>query len=68
MIQTVARALREHCNIAFESFFLATHLGGGKFAYFTGPHPMSEEDVRKMFRKEAFRQFQHQTPSYTSGK
>jgi hypothetical protein len=61
--QTVARALREHCNIPFESFFLATHLGGGKFAYFTGPRPMAEEEIRKMFRREKFLQFQNRTQS-----
>lgn len=63
MTQTVARALREHCNIPFESFFLATHLGGGKFAYFSGPNPIAEEDIRTMFRREKFLQFQNRTPS-----
>ncbi|KAK4123395.1 hypothetical protein N657DRAFT_656640 [Parathielavia appendiculata] len=63
---TVARALREHCNIPFESFFLATHLGGGKFAYFTGPQPILEEDIRKIFRREKFLQFQSRTLSRES--
>jgi hypothetical protein len=52
--QTVARALREHCNIPFETFFLAAHLGGGKFAYFQGPRPLSEEEIRAVFKRERF--------------
>lgn len=56
--QTVARALREHCNIPFESFFLATHLGHGNFAYFSGPSPIAEENIRKMFMRDKYLKFQ----------
>jgi hypothetical protein len=64
--QTVAKALREHCNIPFESFFLATHLGNGKFAYFSGPRPVSEDDVRTIFKREKFLQFQNRPSSSSS--
>lgn len=67
MVQTVARALREHCHIPFESFFLATHLGGGKFAYFQGPRPLSEEEIRIVFRRERFLNFQNSTRSSMPG-
>ncbi|KAL2164205.1 hypothetical protein VTH06DRAFT_3421 [Thermothelomyces fergusii] len=55
---TVARALREYCNIPFESFFLAAGLGDGRFAYFSGPNPIPEEDILKVFRRDKFMQFQ----------
>ncbi|KAL2188425.1 hypothetical protein L209DRAFT_217342 [Thermothelomyces heterothallicus CBS 203.75] len=55
---TVARALREHCSIPFESFFLAAGLGDGRFAYFSGPNPLPEEDILKVFRRDKFMQFQ----------
>ncbi|AEO68857.1 uncharacterized protein THITE_130193 [Thermothielavioides terrestris NRRL 8126] len=57
--QTVARALREQCNIHFESFFLAIHQGKGNFLCFSGPHTISEEDIRQIFRREKFLQFQN---------
>ena len=63
MRQTVARALRESCNIPFESFFLATHLGNGKFAYFSGPRPISEDDIRAIFKRDKFLQFQNRPSS-----
>jgi hypothetical protein len=51
--------LRDHCHIPFESFFLAAHQGGGKFVYYAS-NSMSEEDIRKVFRRDKFLQFQHQ--------
>ncbi|KAH6850001.1 hypothetical protein B0I37DRAFT_102204 [Chaetomium sp. MPI-CAGE-AT-0009] len=57
---TVARALREHCHIPFESFFLATHLGNGHFAYFSGPSPIAEGNIPKMFQRDGFLKFQEQ--------
>ncbi len=63
MRQTVARALRESCNIPFESFFLATHLGNGKFAYFSGPRPISEDNIRIIFRRDKFLQIQNRPSS-----
>ncbi|KAL2127013.1 hypothetical protein VTI74DRAFT_11475 [Chaetomium olivicolor] len=56
---TVARALKEQCHIPFESFFLVTHMGNGNFAYFSGPRTISEEEIRLMFRREKFLQFQN---------
>ncbi|KAK3902533.1 hypothetical protein C8A05DRAFT_33763 [Staphylotrichum tortipilum] len=53
---TVAKALQDHCNIPFQSFFLATHLGDGKFAYFSGPRVDSEADIHAMFRRDKFLQ------------
>ena len=64
-MQTVARALREQCNIPFESFFLVAHLGKGHFAYFSGPNSIPENDLNKVFRREKFLQIQ-KSPS--SGK
>ncbi|KAL2261993.1 hypothetical protein VTK26DRAFT_2797 [Humicola hyalothermophila] len=55
----------EQCNIPFKSFFLATHLGNGNFAYFTGPNPIGENDIRQMFRREKFLKFQRRTPTST---
>ncbi|KAL2017205.1 hypothetical protein VTK56DRAFT_2412 [Thermocarpiscus australiensis] len=60
---TVARALREHCYIDYESFFLAVHLGNGQFAYFSGPNPMLEEQIRRTFRRERFLQTQNRLSS-----
>ncbi len=63
MMQTVARALREQCNIPFESFFLVAHLGKGHFAYFSGPNSIPENDLNKVFRREKFLQIQKSTSS-----
>lgn len=63
MKQTVARALREQCNIDFESFLLVAYLGNGKFAYFSGPQALSEEEIRKIFRRDKFLQAQNKTSS-----
>lgn len=57
--QTVGQALREQCHIEHESFFLAVSLGNGNFAYFSGPNPVTEEQVRKMFRRDKFLQSQN---------
>ncbi|KAJ4286029.1 hypothetical protein N0V88_008144 [Collariella sp. IMI 366227] len=56
---TVARALTEQCHIPFKSFFLVTHLGNGKFAYFASPRAVSQEEIRLMFKREKFLQFQN---------
>ncbi|KAK3903206.1 hypothetical protein C8A05DRAFT_14822, partial [Staphylotrichum tortipilum] len=60
---TVAEALRDHCNIPFKSFFLATHLGDGKFAYFSGPRVDSEADIHAMFRRNKFLQIMSRAAS-----
>ncbi|KAK3302394.1 uncharacterized protein B0T15DRAFT_303917 [Chaetomium strumarium] len=60
---TVARALRQHCNIPYESFLLAVHLGKGGFVYFSGPNSIPEEDIRKIFNREKFLKYQNSTSS-----
>ncbi|KAJ4288325.1 hypothetical protein N0V88_007363 [Collariella sp. IMI 366227] len=47
------------CHIPFKSFFLVTHQGNGKFTYFAGPHAFSEKEIRLMFKREKFLQFQN---------
>ncbi|KAK3903330.1 hypothetical protein C8A05DRAFT_14709, partial [Staphylotrichum tortipilum] len=59
----VAKALQDHCNIPFQSFFLATHLGDGKFAYFSGPRVDSEADIHAMFRRDKFLQIMSRAAS-----
>ncbi|KAK4236406.1 hypothetical protein C8A03DRAFT_35713 [Achaetomium macrosporum] len=60
---TVARALRQHCNIPYESFLLAVHLGREGFVYFSGPNSIPEEDIRKIFHREKFLKYQNLTSS-----
>ncbi len=57
-MQTVATLLQNHCSIPSESYFLAAHMGKGKFAFFAGPHRIPEEDLGKVFRREKFLQLQ----------
>jgi hypothetical protein len=64
--QTVAKALRQHCNIPYESFLLAVHLGRGGFVYFSGPNSIPEEDIRKIFNREKFLKYQNSPSSRMS--
>ncbi|GAB1320249.1 hypothetical protein MFIFM68171_10459 [Madurella fahalii] len=55
---TVARALREQCHIDYENFFLAVSLKNGQVVYFSGPQPLAEDEIRSMFRRDKFLQYQ----------
>ncbi|KAJ4304166.1 hypothetical protein N0V88_001776 [Collariella sp. IMI 366227] len=48
--------------IPLKSYFLATYLGKGNFAYFTSPRKVDDEDVRLMFKREKFLQFMNRDP------
>lgn len=55
--QTVSRALKEHCNIPFDAFFLATYTKDGTLTYFSGPSRMPEEQINQVFTRAKFLRF-----------
>ncbi|KAK4146293.1 uncharacterized protein C8A04DRAFT_9838 [Dichotomopilus funicola] len=54
---TVSRALKEHCNIPFDAFFLATYTKDGTLTYFSGPSRMPEEQINQVFTRAKFLRF-----------
>ncbi|KAK3692101.1 hypothetical protein B0T22DRAFT_4198 [Podospora appendiculata] len=51
---TVERALREQCHIPVAKFFLAVQLDNGQPAYFSGPEPVPEGAISRMFSMDRF--------------
>ncbi|KAK3357107.1 hypothetical protein B0T25DRAFT_147256 [Lasiosphaeria hispida] len=62
---TIGRALREQCNINYQSYFLAVLTEEGEVAYFSGPENLPNEEIPRIFQMQKFLHWQKRATSVT---
>ncbi|KAK3375088.1 hypothetical protein B0H63DRAFT_266590 [Podospora didyma] len=60
---TIDRALREHCQINVQSYFLAARLEDGSTRYFSGPRGLESAEIPDYFQMDTFLRYQRRTGS-----
>ncbi|KAK3940372.1 hypothetical protein QBC46DRAFT_126982 [Diplogelasinospora grovesii] len=60
---TIDTALREQCNINYQTYFLAAFLDDGTWAFFSGPNRIPDSAIPKIFQKNQFLQLQKRSAS-----